>query len=183
MDWKRSLVAIGAAVVVLGGLTAGGLTLAAGGPPSAPGATPMDNCPGMQGGSASSPMAAAAAYLGLGQDALMAQREAGKSLADIAAAQGKTVAGLKDAMIAAMSAMLDANSSLTPQQRADRLAQMRTRLDTMVNSTDTCGAGDMGDMGDMGQACGNGGMSGNGDMGGMGGMGGMGHMGGMMGNG
>ena len=156
MGLKRNLVAIGAAIVVIGGATGGIAALASGEPTPAPSpvpaasATPMAGCAGMQGDAASSPMAAAAAYLGLSQDDLMAQRQAGTSLADIAAAQGKTVAGLEDAMVAAMSAKLDANPSLTPEQRADSLAQMRDRMDTMVNATQMGGMMGQGGMGGMG---------------------------------
>ena len=47
-----------------------------------------------------SPMAAAAAYLGLSRTVLQAQLQNGKALADVTAAQGKSVSGLEDAMVA-----------------------------------------------------------------------------------
>ena len=62
---------------------------------------------------------AAAQYLGLTDAELQAQRQAGKSLAAIATAQGKTVAGLKAALV----------------------AQFSSTLDTYVNATDPGGPG------------------------------------------
>jgi hypothetical protein len=50
---------------------------------------------------------AAARYLGLTDAELQTQRQAGKSLAAIATAQGKTVAGLKAALVAQFSSTLD----------------------------------------------------------------------------
>jgi hypothetical protein len=45
----------------------------------------------------------AAGYLGLSAEQLMQELQAGKSLADVAAAQGKSVGGLKAALIQAMT--------------------------------------------------------------------------------
>ena len=81
-------------------------------------------------------MAAAARYLGLTQTELRAQKAAGKTLAQIAVAQGKTVAGLKAAMIAAVEKNLDAAVAagrITAAQKADRLAAMQDRVDALVN--------------------------------------------------
>ena len=55
----------------------------------------------------------------------MPQLQGGQSLADIAAAQGKSVSGLEDAMIAAMTSHLDANTTLTAEQKA-ALAAMKS---------------------------------------------------------
>ena len=88
-----------------------------------------------------SAMAAAADYLGLSLTDLRAELQGGQSLADIAAAQGKSVSGLEDAMIAAMKTHLDANTTLTAEQKAAALAAMKSHLDVMVTATHSPGAG------------------------------------------
>jgi hypothetical protein len=88
-----------------------------------------------------SPMTAAAAYLGLSQTDLQTRLRAGDSLADVAKAQGKPVSGLEDAMVAAMKKNLDADTTLTADQKAAVLDQMKSRLDTMVNRAHMYGAG------------------------------------------
>ena len=88
-----------------------------------------------------SPMTAAADYLGLSPTELQTQLHNGQSLADVAAAQGKSASGLQDAMIAAMSANLDANTSLTPEEKAADLALMKSHLDLLMTATHASGAG------------------------------------------
>ena len=88
-----------------------------------------------------SAMAAAADYLGLSLSDLRADLQGGQSLADIAAAQGKSVAGLEDAMIAAMTTHLDANTTLTAEEKAAALAAMKSHLDVMVTATHSPGSG------------------------------------------
>jgi hypothetical protein len=88
-----------------------------------------------------SPMAAAAGYLGLSPTDLLAQLHNGTSLADVAAAQGKSASGLEDAMIAAMTANLDANTTLTAEEKAADLALMKSHLDVMVTATRSSAAG------------------------------------------
>ncbi len=53
------------------------------------------------------PLAGAAGYLGLSQSQLLKQLSSGKSLAQIAKAQGKSVSGLEAAMVARFKARLD----------------------------------------------------------------------------
>lgn len=84
-----------------------------------------------------SPMTVVADYLGLSRTALQDQLQSGQSLANAAAAQGKSVSGLKDAMIAALKSNLDANSTLTPDQQVAAVEQMKSRIDVMVNATGT----------------------------------------------
>jgi hypothetical protein len=55
------------------------------------------------------PFAPAAKYLGLTQEQLLTQLRDGKSLADIARAQGKSVDGLKQAILSALTAELKEN--------------------------------------------------------------------------
>jgi hypothetical protein len=82
--------------------------------------------------------AAVAAYLGLTESELRAQREAGKSLAQIASVQGKSVAGLEDVMLADAKTHLDeavANGRLTAAQEETMLADLKSHLDDIVNAT------------------------------------------------
>jgi hypothetical protein len=78
-----------------------------------------------------------ASYLGLTGAQLAEQLRAGKSLAGIAAAQGKSVAGLKDAIAAAAKKQLDqdvAEGHLTASEAAQRLADLKARLDEIVQN-------------------------------------------------
>jgi len=88
-----------------------------------------------------SAMAAAADYLGLSLTDLRAQLQSGTPLADVAAAQGKSLSGLEDAMVAAMTSHLDANTTLTAQEKAAALTLMRSNLDAMVTATHSSGSG------------------------------------------
>lgn len=116
----------------------------------------MSGMSGMMAGQ-NSCLSAAATYLGLSQTDLQTQLRAGKSLADLAKAQGKSVSGLQDAMLAAAKTNLDANTTLTAEQKAASLAQLKSQIEAMVNSTHTAGMGS-GMMG--GQTHGTGGMHG-----------------------
>ena len=81
---------------------------------------------------------AAATYLGLSQDQLRTQLESGKSLADVAKAQGKSVAGLKQAILSDAQAKLDQavkDGRLTSAQRDQILADLKARIDDLVNGT------------------------------------------------
>ena len=80
---------------------------------------------------------AAASYLGLTEAQLRTAREAGKSLATIAADRGKSVAGLIDAMVAAATKQVNAAvtaGNLTDAQRDDILATLEERITEKVNS-------------------------------------------------
>jgi hypothetical protein len=95
-----------------------------------------------------SPMAAAAAHLGLSQNDLLTHLRSGQLFADVAAAQGKSVSGLEDAVMAAMTTNLDVNTTLTAEEKAVHLALMKSHLDVMVTATHSSGAG-FGPMGGM----------------------------------
>jgi hypothetical protein len=81
---------------------------------------------------------AAASYLGLTEADLHTQLESGKSLAEIAKAQGKSLDGLKKALTDATKKKLDAavkDGRLT-QAQADEIAkQMSAHVDDLVNGT------------------------------------------------
>ena len=83
-----------------------------------------------------------ATFLGLKPAELRTQIEAGKSLADIAKAQGKTVADLKTAITNAVTTRLDAAvtaNKLTKDQEQKILAGLATRLDDYVNGVPKAG--------------------------------------------
>lgn len=88
-----------------------------------------------------SPMTAALSYLGLSQAELQDELQSGKSLADVSRTNSKSVSGLEDAMIAAISGDLDSTSTLTADQKAAVVEQMRSRIDAMVNAIHFPGQG------------------------------------------
>ncbi len=86
-------------------------------------------------------LAAAARYLGMTQTELRTQLQAGKSFADVAKAQGKSVSGLKDAILAAITTRVNANTRLTAGQKEMILEQVKANLDAIVNATHPAGTG------------------------------------------
>jgi hypothetical protein len=79
---------------------------------------------------------AAASYLGLTEDQLRTQLQSGKTLAEVAKAQGKSVDGLVDALVAATKKHLDdavADGRLTQAQADQILAGMKQRITDRVN--------------------------------------------------
>jgi hypothetical protein len=82
-------------------------------------------------------LSAAATYLGLTPDQLRTQLESGKTFAQIAKAQNKSVAGLEQAMLAAAKKDLaaDVTAKRLTQAQADQiLADMSKRLDDMIQN-------------------------------------------------
>jgi D-Tyr-tRNAtyr deacylase len=80
----------------------------------------------------------AARYLGVSPKALTADLKAGKSLAQVATAHGKTAAGLKDALLEAFKAHLDkamAANRITAAQAQERIAKISARLDKLISRT------------------------------------------------
>ncbi len=81
-------------------------------------------------------MSAAATYLGLSETQLFGQLSSGKSLAQIAAQRGKSVAGLKAAVTAAIKSRLDklvAAKVITSAQESKALSRLSARLDDLIN--------------------------------------------------
>jgi len=79
----------------------------------------------------------AAKYVGLKPKALAAELK-GKSLADVATAHGKTVEGLKAALLAPFQARLDkavAAGRISSTDAQARLARISGRLDTLIAKT------------------------------------------------
>jgi len=80
----------------------------------------------------------AASYLGLTEAQLREQLQDGKSLADVAKAQNKDVAGLKAALKANVTKKLDEavkDGHLTEAQKTRILADVDDRLDDVINGT------------------------------------------------
>lgn len=80
--------------------------------------------------------AAAADYIGITEAKLRASLEDGDTLAEIATANGKTSAGLVDALVAAARADLDAAvkaGRLTAAQRTSLLRGLDSRMEDVVN--------------------------------------------------
>ena len=80
---------------------------------------------------------AAAGYLGLTNAQLLQQLSSGKSLADVAGAQHKSVSGLEQAMTAAAKTKLDklvANKTITAAQEQKLLSRLSARIDEQVNA-------------------------------------------------
>jgi len=81
-----------------------------------------------------------ATYLGLTPQSLRSELRTGKTLAQVATAQGKTAAGLEQAIQAAIKTRLDqavTAGQLTSQREQQILSQLPARLDKLVNHTFT----------------------------------------------
>ena len=83
-------------------------------------------------------LGSAAEYLGLTEDELHEQLRAGKSLAEIAEAQGKSVDGLTEAILAGAKSGLDdavAKERLTQEQADAIYERLQSSIDDLVNGT------------------------------------------------
>jgi len=81
---------------------------------------------------------AAASYLGLTEAQLRSDLESGKTLAQVAAAQGKPLAGLKQALLADAKSHLDQavkDGKLTAAQEQQMLTDLSSHLDDLINGT------------------------------------------------
>jgi hypothetical protein len=79
----------------------------------------------------------AAKYIGITPKALVAELK-GKSLAQVATAHGKTISGLKDALLEPFKARLDkavAAGRISSADAQARLAKLSARLDELINKT------------------------------------------------
>jgi polyhydroxyalkanoate synthesis regulator phasin len=95
--------------------------------------------PGHMGG-----LDAAAQYLGLSESDLMTKLQSGKSLADVAKDQGKSVDGLVDAMVADAKTHIDQavkDGHLTQAQADQILSQIKSHITDLVNGTAPQGFG------------------------------------------
>lgn len=86
---------------------------------------------------------AAARFLGLTPSALRTQLQSGKSLAQIAGAQGKSVQGLKQALLAARKARLAqavASGRLSQAEAQTIFSRIEQHIDQVINRTPQRGA-------------------------------------------
>jgi hypothetical protein len=143
---SRTTIAVTAAALAVGAGTGGALAAAGSGGASKDGSPGLavvvherDGSPGLSVEHATGGGPAAVAdYLGLTESELRAELEAGKSLAQIASAQGKSVEGLKDVIVSDAKTHLDqavANGKLTAVQEETMLAELRAHVDEIVNAT------------------------------------------------
>jgi hypothetical protein len=78
---------------------------------------------------------AAQTYLGLSGTQLRSLRQSGKTLAQIASGQGKSVAGLENAIESAVTDGVNADSALTASQRSSVLASLTGVVESLVTGT------------------------------------------------
>ena len=165
MRINRTTATVGVATLALVTLTGGGIAWASadGSTSSNPNPSPF-HCPGgyAMAEGRGAPMAAAADYLGLTSTELWDQLRSGKTLAGIAESQGKTVAGLKAAMVREMKTRLADDTDLTEAQRTAILAMMNSHVDAMISGQRPAGP-DPDDRGWMGGGRGGGMMGGRGN--------------------
>jgi hypothetical protein len=133
----RRMVAGIVAVVAL--VVAGGAIAASNGSGSATASTKHGCGPGPPGAGLHAGFPdAVARYLGVTKDELRTARENGTSLAQLATQQGKSVAGLEQAIYNAAKSDLDkavAAGRITSAQETRMLSGLQSHLDDMVNST------------------------------------------------
>ncbi len=120
---------------------------------------PPSGGPGGPGGPGHGPMgsAAVASYLGLTATELRTQLQAGKTLAEVATAQGKTVSGLEAAIVADAKTHLDAEvtaGKITAAQESTMLSNLTANVADMVNRTGPPSGGPGGPVGHDGSAFG-----------------------------
>jgi hypothetical protein len=92
---------------------------------------------GARSGAARGEIATAASYLGLSTARLRSDLRSGETLAQVAQANGKSTAGLIDALVSARTARLPAESALSKS----KLAKIRARIAASVNRVRTAPSG------------------------------------------
>ncbi len=89
---------------------------------------------------------AAATYLGVTKADIVAARRAGQTLAQLAVAKGKTVQGLRNALVAAGNASINAALAagrITSAQATAKKAALPARVERLITSTGgSCSHGD-----------------------------------------
>ena len=128
MNPKR--IALGLSSTLILGAAGGGIAAAAGSNGPAP---PAGGPPGA---------AAIASYLGLSASELQSDLQGGKTLAQIATAEGKTVSGLEAAMVADAKSHLDGEvtaGTITSAQEQTMLSNLQSHLEDIVNSSGPAG--------------------------------------------
>jgi|1186.fasta_scaffold30554_2 hypothetical protein len=132
---RRTIVAAVAAMALVGAGGAIAASNAAGGSSGTAATAACGPGPGGPGARAGF-LDAAATYLGVTQAELRTAHQNGTTLAQLAEQKGKTVAGLKAAILAGAKADLDkavAAGRITAAQETTRLADLQSHLDDIVN--------------------------------------------------
>jgi hypothetical protein len=142
---KHALAGLAAAGIVASALAGGGVAVASTGP-GHPAATATATAPARCGHhmhgkwSGNNPVVTAVSgYLGLSPAQVHSQLESGKSLADIAKAQGKSVPGLETTILTAVTARINTITALSPAQKTAAIADVKSHLGEIVNATCTTG--------------------------------------------
>jgi hypothetical protein len=145
LNRKHALAGLAAAGITVGALAGGGVAVASTGPaqvsatPTAT-ASPHVQCGGYHGHhhgmwhGHNAVGKAIAGYLGLSQDQLRTQVESGKSLADVAGAQGKSVGGLEAAIVKAVTSQVN-SSNLSADQKSMIISAVKSHVGEIVNAT------------------------------------------------
>ena len=137
---KGLVVAVAALVVAIG---AGGAFAQQGPPSGRPAGQQGQQGEGQQGKphghrgrAVRAALKVAAGYLGLTKEQLRDELQSGKSLAEVATAHGKTVDGLKQAILADAKSVIDrlvSEGKITAERGQQYLTQITRRLDELVN--------------------------------------------------
>jgi len=110
---------------------------AAGTTPAAPSSIATPTTPSVEKADRPSPLAAASKVLGITEAELKTELEAGKSVADVAKAKNVDLATVKAALLAEAKAHIDAEVAAgkhTAAEGAAKLAEVTSRIDTMLTT-------------------------------------------------
>ena len=110
---------------------------AAGTTPAAPSSSATPTTPSVEKADRPSPLAAASKVLGITEAELKTELEAGKSVADVAKAKNIDLATVKAALLAEAKAHIDAEVAAgkhTAAEGATKLAEVTSRIDTMLTT-------------------------------------------------
>ena len=110
---------------------------AAGTTPAAPSSSATPTTPSVEKADRPSPLAAASKVLGVTEAELKTELEAGKSVADVAKAKNIDLATVKAALLAEAKAHIDAEVAAgkhTAAEGAAKLAEVTSRIDTMLTT-------------------------------------------------
>jgi hypothetical protein len=130
---SKKIAAAGLAALVVGGGAGGALAASGSGSVGSP--PPLATSSGPPGGG---PLEGAATYLGLTVQQVRDALGGGASLANLAGQQGKSVAGLEQAIVADAKTHLDAAvaaGNLTAAKEQELLSRLQSHVDELVNRT------------------------------------------------
>jgi hypothetical protein len=150
LNRRRILTSIAAAGIAVGAPVGGGAAFASAASPAHSAVTATATAPASvwrgdgwcaKGKMSSQVPKPVADYLGLSQAQVGSKLQSGKSLADVARAQGKPVSGLKSTILATVTSQVNASSKLSSAQKAKVIGEVKSHLDAIVNATCKHGMG------------------------------------------